>query len=231
MKEKLHFAGKQIPMTLGNSSLRQPLSRSGVPLLTPREDALRPQAAAQRVRESSLRDLARRRRRFPPRDCSGPPLRQQQLCRAARAAHLHQPSTPQVSGHQMEYTEVVSANPSSSLEVSFRWSTELTHEEFTRSQARATGHRLPRTAHFPSPLLRAALQIQFCVRNAESGDAVALYDLKLSDVRKQVRASLPQKRAPRSGPSSPSEYGSHPAPRTATLRVPLRPPGSVHVSR
>jgi hypothetical protein len=107
----------------------------------------------------------------------------------------------------MEYTEVVSANPSSSLEVSFRWSTELTHEEFTRSQ------------------------IQFCVRNAESGDAVALYDLKLSDVRKQVRASLPQKRAPRSGPSSPSEYGSHPAPRTATLRVPLRPPGSVHVSR
>ena len=41
----------------------------------------------------------------------------------------------------MEYTEVVSANPSSSLEVSFRWSTELTHEEFTRSQARATGHR------------------------------------------------------------------------------------------
>jgi hypothetical protein len=95
----------------------------------------------------------------------------------------------------MEYTEVVSANPSSSLEVSFRWSTELTHEEFTRSQARATGHRLPRTAHFPSPLLRAALQIQFCVRNAESGDAVALYDLKLSDVRKQVRASLPQARA------------------------------------
>ena len=46
--------------------------------------------------------------------------------------------------------------------------------------------------------------------NAESGDAVALYDLKLSDVRKQVRASLPQK-APRCGPSSPSEYGSHPA--------------------
>ena len=86
-------------------------------------------------------------------------------------------------------------------------------------------------ARGPSPLLRAALQIQFCVRNAESGDAVALYDLKLSDVRKQVRASLPQKRAPRSGPSSPSEYGSHPAPRTATLRVPLRPPGSVHVSR
>ena len=44
--------------------------------------------------------------------------------------------TVQPSSHAMQYSEVVTPNGDSgaSLEVSFRWSVELTHEQFSRSQ-------------------------------------------------------------------------------------------------